>query len=245
MNIDSINNSQLILLVLLITVITSAAISIATLSIIYQRLPVADQTNPKQTVIKQTVNKIIEREKIITNDTNKPENNEEITLEDIENAFVKIHFGSQPITSGLFIDSKGLIVVPEILHENRIYNLFQGETQTQFATTYIGNNHSILKPINDYESKSFITIAKDKERVHLGESIFIYGGFGETIKIHSEIISQKRERKGATQIRTSANPSDISLPSAIFLNDKIIGFISDYSGWSTILAEEISENTQG
>lgn len=240
MKIDKINNSQLILLVLLITVVTSAAISVATLSLIYKRLPIQKQTEYEPTVIKQTINRIIEREPAQT------EKNVEIkksllTLEEIQKSFVLVYFGSQSITSGVFINSKGHILVPKILKENRIYNLFEGEEQTQFNPIYIGRKYTVLNPITEYVPSAFIELAKDETNISLGQTSFIYGGFNYGLKIHSEIISQKRITDGITTIKTSANTVDISLPSAIFLNNKLIGFITESDGWLEVFTSEYLE----
>ena len=63
-SVDKLNNSQLILLVLLISLVVSAATAVATLSVVYERLALGtgEEAESQPTIIRQTINRIIERE---------------------------------------------------------------------------------------------------------------------------------------------------------------------------------------
>ena len=67
--------------------------------------------------------------------------------------------------------------------------------------------------------------------ISIGQTSFVFGGFGDAARLHSEIISQKEGGAEVTRVRTSATVSAIALPSAVFVDRAFVGFITESSGW--------------
>ena len=245
MNIDSINNSQLILLVLLITMVTSAAVAVATLSFVYERLARAQSALEQPTIIQQTINRIIEREVIpqapaIAADVAKEEqDSRSIDVSTIEKALVQLNFGSQPEATGIIISPDGYIISSKPLSEKRQYGISEGASPIFFKVIGRDGQYSLLAPLKPYKPDTYIppTVAA---LVSIGQSALTFGGFGEDVRLHSEIVSQKQVISDTeASIRTSATLTEVNLPSAVFVNNSFIGFVVDYSGWVPFVSAEL------
>ena len=118
-HVDKLNNSQLILLVLLISLVVSAATAVATLSVVYERLALAtdEEKESQPTIIRQTINRIIEREPaLLSSDAAVGMQQEPSvsttapTLDAIEQSLVQLYFGSQPFAQGVYVSPDGHIL---------------------------------------------------------------------------------------------------------------------------------------
>ena len=253
MKIDDLNNSQLILMVLLITLVVSAAVSVATLSVVYERVVVAESdgsTGP--TIIQRTINRIIEREKTsstlgsgskINSSVNVSQG--QITLEKIQGAFARVFFGSIPTTAGIFISPEGNLLTADRLKKQRQYHVKNGRERIFFEVLRSDDNYSVLAPTEGpYTPTEYLALNRPvaPEEVTIGQSTLLFGGFGDEVGLHSEIVSRKKtEQNGTATIRTSVDPSEVTLPSVVLVNDEIVGFASNYSGWIPLLTESLFE----
>ena len=247
MNIDELNNSQLILMVLLITLVVSAAVSVATLSMVYGRITTGAGETEGPAVIQQTINRIIEREIVppITTEKKQIESGGQITLNDITNVFTKIFFGSQQVTAGIFIDQEGTLLSAEPLEKDRRYAVPRGEEKVFFTVFYRNEHYALLRPLEPYTTANYLTLENPAEKTTIGQSALLFGGFGDEVGLHSEIVSRKKEEKdGEKLLRTSVDPSQMTLPSAVFVNNRLVGFAADYSGWIPLITEEIIEKSK-
>ncbi len=250
MNIDTLNNSQLILLVLLITLVVSAATAMAALSIVHERLILVGNSVSQPTVVQQTINRIIEREAVVVSKkeekkketvvskTNDPPKPKPITLNDIIAALVRVHHGSQPFTAGIFISSDGMLVVPGFLEKTKRYSIRNDSGIVLFSVTQANAAFSLLEPIEAYAPIAHIKPAT-ADNITLGKPALIFGGFGDEARLHSEIISQKLADNDSLRIRTSVATSEIAIPSAVFVNNEFVGFASNYSGWIPVIDASI------
>lgn len=248
MKVDDLNNSQLILMVLLITLVVSAAVSIATLSVVYDRVGAAGTVEAaRPAVIQQTINRIIEREKVppssvepVAGEPGAEPVEERITLDDIKESFTPIFSGSRQVTVGVFITPDGDILAARHMQKQRKYSVAKGGA-TLFAVIRNDKNYSILRPVGEgYRPPRHVPINVAAAEVVIGQPVLIFGGFDEEAGLHSEIISRKKGDDGGT-IRTSADPAEITAPSAVFVNNRVVGFASDYSGWIPLATEELRE----
>ena len=247
MKLDDLNNSQLILLVLLLTIVTSSAMSLAILSILEDKfLPTENEPTP--TIIRETVNRIITREEVAVKEEKQDEVVEEnqLTLNQIKKSIVKLNFGSENETIGIFISQDGQLISGKFLDEERKYSIQVNDEVVFFSVVKSDKNYSLLKPNidNDLVIENFIPINTSLSH-ELGESTLIFGGFGENSILNSEIISQRRIiNDEIVLLRTSVNANNVIIPSAVFINNGLVGFISDSSTWVPIISESILENIE-
>lgn len=241
MNLDNLNNSQLILLVLLIALVTSAAMAVATLAVLYERIAFKETVVPQQpTVIQQTVNRIIERERVLPADEQDEVTKKTVTLDVIESSFEQIYFGSQPVTVGFLISSDGMLVAARRLETQRRYSIRRDDILIPFVLVRHNEHYSLLKPEKSYTPEKYVPI-EFTPPVMIGQSSLIYGGFGEETRLHSEIVSQKRTESDGVFVRTSINPNEASLPSVVLVNNTVIGFLTDVTGWMPIINVSLLE----
>ena len=246
---DNLNNSQLILLVLLISLVVSAATAIATLMVLYDRLLIssepADASQP--TVIQQTINRIIERERILPPESDftadeyaSQEADSILTLKDIENARAQLYFGSQLFASGVYVSSDGYILVPDVLEKQRRYSTLDSNGDLLFySLVYTDGAYSLLAPADAYFISYFIPLISVSD-VSLGQTVLMYGGFGEGAQLHSGIVSQKKSTPdGVISFRTSVHSSEITELSVVFIDNIFIGFAVPYSDWLITVNPEL------
>ena len=247
MDIDDINNSQIILLVFLITLVVSAATSLATLTTMLDRIQAKDEIQEQgPTVIQQTINRIIERVPAIVeidNEEKEKKNKESedvaVTLEKIENSLVVLNYGSQRYNTGIFVSSDGKLLIPDELDEKRRYNIINGEDIILFSVAKNNKNYSLLEPVKEYTPKDYIDFVNLQDII-IGQRALIFGGVGDSARVFSEIVSRKQGfGNDPIQIRTSVQSSEIALPSVVFVDNKLIGFATDYSGWIYVIDNEL------
>ena len=246
-HVDNLNNSQLILLVLLISLVVSAATAVATLSVVYERLALTagDRAEAQPTVIRQTINRIIEREPMLpaeetaatgTQTTPSAAANT-LTLDTIERSLVRLYFGSQPFTDGMYISPDGHILAAEVLDKQRRYSVLNEAGQpTFFSPIYNGKKYSLLAPVDDTASSTqhYVPLKRDTD-ILLGQAVVLFSGAGDRAQLHTGIVSQKRKTAGeVTSFRTSVNASNITTTSAVFIENTFAGFAEPYSDWVTV-----------
>ena len=238
MSIDTLNNSQFMLLVLLISLVVSAATAVATLSVVYERIARSQSVVTQPTIIQQTVNRIIERDSVPVAIPEQEEEQQQVTTSDpapvtisvIQDAFVRVYNGSQQVTVGMFVTAEGMLLVPSVLEWDQRYNLRKGDSILPFSVTAVTAPYSLLTPLESYTPSSFVPYGSSLP-VALGQPAVLFGGFGNSAVVFSEIVSQKQyEGEERERIRTSASAEALPLPTAVFVHNALIGFILDRSG---------------
>ena len=243
MDLDNLNNSQLILLVLLVTLVSSAAISVATIAILYDRLPaIGDDTAVQPTVIRQTVNRIIEREKVEQASEPQIVGENSVTLGDIEGSFRRVYLGSQPVTVGFFISGDGMLVAADSLNAERRYGIRNGDEVIPFTPVRKDGFYTLLMPESVFTPEYYIPLDYAPNPM-LGQSALIYGGFGDDVRLHSEVVSQKRVDEDGVRVRTSADRGGAFIPSAVLIDTVFVGFITEESGWVRVVGEGLLKGT--
>ena len=248
MSIDSLNNSQVMLLVLLISLVVSAATAVATLSVVYERVDGANTLTAQPTIIKQTVNRIIERSPVPA--VAVPEvvsvEREVLTLADMERSLVRIYQStdlSEPVAVGIIVSSDGTVLasgmldaeVDEessyavVLHGSGEIADLETESVVSVFVSAVSEHYTLLLPLHAYTPEAFVPV--NTSEISIGQTSFVFGGFGDAARLHSEIISQKEGGAEVTRVRTSATVSAIALPSAVFVDRAFVGFITESSGW--------------
>lgn len=249
-HVDKLNNSQLILLVLLISLVVSAATAVATLSVVYERLALADdvETETQPTIIRQTINRIIEREPALLSSDVAVDTQQEqrtsaaFTLDVIERSLVQLYFGSQPFAHGVYVSADGHILASEVLDAQRRYSVLDATGHPAFFSVLSsGTEHySLLSPVEAgshavqyYMPLEYIADAD----VSLGQAVVVFGGSGQDAQLHTGIVSQKRVSAdaGGRLVRTSIAVSDIVDTSVVFIEDSFAGFTQPYSDWIPLL----------
>ena len=252
-HVDNLNNSQLILLVLLISLVVSAATAVATLSLVYRRLT-AEQVavgDTQPTVIQQTINRIIEREREVPVESGPAAIDEYanqgaaevLTLEHVERAMAQLYFGSQRFAVGVFVSADGYILVPEVLDTQRRYSILDSVGDLLFySLVYTDGTYSLLTPMEAYTTSHYVPLTAITT-VSLGQPIVMFSGTGEDARLHSGIISQKKSDDGVLLIRTSIQSSDITDQSVVFIDNVFAGFVKPYAQWVTLVSPAVI--TQG
>ena len=245
-HVDKLNNSQLILLVLLISLVVSAATAVATLSVVYERLAsVADgEAESQPTIIRQTINRIIEREpvlsssEVVASTSQEPSAGMALTLETIERSLVQLYFGSQPFAYGVYVSSDGHILASEALDGQRRYSVLDEVGQPIFFSSLYGSEkYSLLAPVDVgvHSVQHYVPLAHITD-VSLGQAVLVFGGSGQNAQLHTGIVSQKRtDADAVNSVRISVDVSDIVGASVVFIEDSFAGFTQSYSDWVLLL----------
>ena len=243
-HVDKLNNSQLVLLVLLISLVVSAATAVATLSVVYERLALSsgNKTDAQPTVIRQTINRIIERESIVpatesvtTSKQNASDKRSAaLTLEDVEQSLVRLYFGSQPFAYGVYISPNGHILAAEVLDKQRRYSVLD-ETGNPifFSALHNGKEYSLLAPVDTgvHSVQKYVPLTHITD-ILLGQAVLLFSGSGKNAQLHTGIVSQKKAATDTiTSFRVSVNPSTITNLSIVFIENTFAGFANPYSDW--------------
>ena len=250
-HLDNLNNSQLMLLVLLISLVVSAATAVATLSVVYERLALAaeDAKEAQPTVIRQTVNRIIEREAVrpattpvvIGTPTAPEPTRAVVTLDTIEQSLVLLHFGSQPAAQGIYVSADGHILAAEVLDTRRRYSVLDEVGTPVFFSVIRGDRqYSLLAPVDTHNPEYFIPLEQNANTILLGQTVLLYSGVGDNAQLHTGIISQKKSMpNNTTAIRVSVSASDIDTLSVVFIEDTFAGFARPYAQWITLPTSDL------
>lgn len=242
-SLDSLNNSQMILLVLLVTLVTSSAVSIAVLSVVYERVRGTGvyASNQQSTIIQQTIEKITQKVDPAPVASVAPVVTRESEVSTVEIAalarasLVPIYFGSQPTTVGVFVSPDGDIISAVQLSESRRYSIVYGDTAVPYVVVASDAAYSLLRPLEEGEVQSPAYIPILKPTITVGQPVIIFGGFGEDERLFEEVISQFKSGGGVPRLRTSVTSVDVVTPAAVFVKDVFIGFIPDSSGWLSLI----------
>ena len=243
-HVDKLNISQLILLVLLISLVVSAATAVATLSVVYERLAqvAGEEAESQPTIIRQTINRIIERDPALVSSGSAMDIQQgqgvALTLETIEQSMVRLYFGSQPFAQGVYVSPDGHILASEVLDGQRRYSVLDEVGQpTFFSLAYNGEQYSLLAPVDvGTHSVQYYVPLEHIDDVLLGESVMVFGGAGQNAQLYTGIVSQRRVASDAVGlVRTSVPITDIVSTSAVFIEDSFVGFTQAYSDWIPLL----------
>ena len=243
-HVDKISNSQLVLLVLLISLVVSAATAVATLSVVYERLAleVGGEAEAQPTVIRQTINRIIEREPALSSSGSvitgaqgvSSAANTALTLEMIEQSLVQLYFGSQPFAVGMYVSADGHILAAEVLDEQRRYSVLDTTGNPMFfSTLHSGKEYSLLAPVETeaHTMQHYVPLEHSAE-VLLGQAVVVFSGAGNSARLHTGVISQRETAAGEVEsFRISVNASDITDISVVFVENTFAGFVRPYSDW--------------
>ena len=211
----------MILLVLLITLVVSTATAVSVLSVVYDRLITAQTDIQQPTIIRQTINRIIEKEAdraarpapaVVTEVQRAPqpvdqEEARSTLLADIETSTVQIYAGSTVVGTGLFVSPDGTIISPSSrLKKNKKYMIRPDtDTTVPFSVIKTSGIYSLLIPDTEHTTEAHIPTIDADTDISLGKSVIIVGGTGDNTRLYTEIISQKRtqkkRRKGSADIR--------------------------------------------
>ena len=243
-HVDKISNSQLVLLVLLISLVVSAATAVATLSVVYERLAleVGGEAEAQPTVIRQTINRIIEREPTFSSPESIITSVREVssavdtalTLEMIEQSLVQLYFGSQPFAEGMYVSADGHILAAEVLDAQRRYSVLDETGNPMFfSTLHSGKEYSLLAPVEAeaHTVQHYVPLERSAE-VLLGQAVVVFSGSGNNARLHTGVISQRETAAGEVEsFRISVNASDITDISVVFVENTFVGFARPYSDW--------------
>ena len=258
-HVDKLNNSQLILLALLISLVVSAATAVATLSIVYERLVVAEigaSSAQQPTVVQQTINRIIERGPVsvtgVESGADNPLSEEgsqstlldsdiSLTLEDIEEAVVQLYFGSQPFTTGVYISSEGFVLSAEPLDDRRRYSVSDGAAGiVYFSPVYSDRSYSLLAPMSEHRVSQYVPLTPIT--ISLGQSVLVFGGSGNRAQLYTGVVSQKKMISDEiSSFRSSADISSMVHTSVVFVDNVFVGFANPFSDWITTISFDLIE----
>ena len=235
MNIDKLNNSQLILLVMLVTIIISSAVTVGIIAILPDRLA-TNNTVERQTEVLKTVNNIIERKVEIPVEVTKEvevpalvvteEAEEDISITELKKLFFPLKLRGRIVSSAIFVSSDGRLLVPETLHNGLTYTIDYQEKEVSYIVEDEQNGYTIISPLAEL-TVDYLDIATIEE-IELGEDVIIYGGFGDTANLFNEIISRVvGDDQNNLEVNTSLSSSFVFLPSVAISNNKIIGFLKN------------------
>ena len=251
MHLDDLNNSQLVLLCLLITLIVSVAISVATLAFLTGRLGFEGS---ERTVINQTVNRVIERtiesrgddidlESIISSsiDELKKSNlisiDTPVTVNQYKESIVSINEGGFFLGRGIYINREGDIYSFRIPRDSRIYSVTNGERTTQYKLK--SENSNIITPIiNEGEPKlvldTFFPII-NKNKLTIGTEVSLITIRDEDLDFYKSYISNlSRDREGNLS-KLKLNIGGFLGEYAIFMDRAFVGILNNSTGWIDII----------
>ena len=251
-HVDKLNNSQLMLLVLLISLVVSAATAVATLSVVYDRLALAsgEAVESQPTIIRQTINRIIEREPALLSSDAVADISHEVgtgaglILSAVQQSLVRLYFGSQPFAYGVYVSPDGHILASEVLDEQRRYSVLDERGQpTFFSLLYNDEAYSLLSPVDadshnvrSYVSLEHLADVLFGQSVSLGASVVIFGGLEQGTQLRTGIVSQKKIVADAVDsVLISPSLSDTAIPLMVFIDDLFVGFTQPYSDWVSLL----------
>ena len=219
--------------------------SIATVAVLTERFATLQQ-QPEQTVIKETVNRIIQRPvpviqapPEIEKETEQVEQvQKQLSISDFDAAMVGIYVGSRLQSHGVFTTEDGFIVTSKPIREGRLYSVRFGERDVPYSVAYQGEQFSLLKPREPIAPLSFFPMLNPKD-IFVGQQVFIFGGERDRAYLLSEIISHISTVDGSLFVRASVGSNTLAFPSMVVSDEGILGFIIEEGGVIRIFDEEI------
>ena len=232
----------MVLLVLLVTLVTSSAVSVAVLSVVYERMRAPIAQNPDQaTIIQQTISRITHKDDpVMAPDPAPVERSRQERVAGIadlaRSSLVRLNFGSQPSAVGAFVSDDGAILSATRLNRNRRYSIAVDNSLIFYGVVAQDHAYSLLRPIKGYAHRPEAHIPIGTPTIAVGRPAVIFGGFGEDERLFDEIVSQVRTgASGMPLARTSVDGLVVAAPSVVFVGDAFVGFIPDNSGWVSLV----------
>lgn len=247
-NLDNLNNSQMVLLCILISLVTGAAVAIGTLAVLVDNLATS---TPQQTVIRETVNRVIERTTVAegprTNASEpRPGASNLLTIDFLKSIFVKVNSRNTFVESGVLISQSGRVLSTTKLSRRTLYSIV-GLSEDA--------NHKVLGTLGDYailESnaegisiENYVNLA-NAEDIELGRQVSIYGGFGDKSTFYSEVISKVTTFEGFPEtFKISLGSNEIVLPSMVLIDGKLVGMLTERNGLVQVITKDLIEKEIG
>ena len=243
MNLEDLNNSQMILLVLLISLVVGFASAITAFALFLER-----DSSPKngtgQTVIQQTINRIIERAVPVESDSSKVVFQQGIPktyLEALEKSVVFIFDGGTLEATGVLVSRDGYVISSEPLRFNRRYTITLDGGERGYVTTSAEDGKNWLKPIDPIQIEYFISVL-NKDKLTVGIPVTVLG-VDELRRTASQGIVSEISKTGASLFKIAPHFTGAKLPSIIFSQDTVLGFLlhRDSNKWITVLESPINK----
>lgn len=240
LGLDELDNSQMILLVLLVTLVTSSAVSVAVLSVVFERTSYRTVAGANQpTIIQQTIQRITNTNDVASHTESTDVVSSSITAESVVGfvrpSLIDIYFGSQPASVGIFVSDDGAIIASEPLQENRRYNINRDGRTIFYTVAASDRAYSLLRPLDDqYQPPHIIPLTP--VTLAVGKPVVVFGGFAEDERVFDGIVSQvQSDAVGLPVIRTSIQETSLVFPSVVFVDGSLFGFVADESGWVSFI----------
>ncbi len=235
MSLDELNNSQIALLSLLISFVVGAAMAVAVLAVLIDDI-VPKEEPQGQTVIKQTVNRIIERTTTTPASVVVDTEEEKVTLTErdslsqttdrLKKALIPISYRGSSETVGIFLSPTGVILVPKTLSINRKYTISVGDTTHEYAVTQTTPQYSLIESVEPLAVAVYLS--PQDEEVLLGMPLLLYGGIDDDERLFFSTVSQvEGGKEGVTRFRVDVHNPYIAIPSVVVINGKVSGFLTN------------------
>ena len=244
MSIDTLNNSQLMLLTLLLTIVTSVAMAIATIALLFDVIvPEQTSTEPPQktTVIEKTINTIIERsvaptsENRLSQDSTDVEGVDTGVLSDDFSIFNTVYFGTTEASTVVTLSPNGVLLAFSPLDTNRRYSMQNETGDIYFDVITTTDRYSLLKPVETYVPEAHFTATAPAD-ISIGDPVIVYGGAGDSAQLHLEhIVQSTTDDSGVRIFKTSLSGEGIPSPSFVYSGEVPIGVVLEGDAWVIVL----------
>lgn len=228
MDIEQLTKTQIILLTLLVSFVTSIATGIVTVTLMDQAPPAITRTINRviektiQTVVPNTTQTAsVKKEIVIVKEQNVVANVVEKTLEVLGRIVYPTDEGEVFVGFGLFVDKSGVVITDSLnITKGKNYSIYIGKDKINLKLLKIDKKNKIayMKTVESKES-IFKSIFKEAsiaspESLELGQSIVVIGGAKSTEVLTGIVSGFTREKvmvKNNTASSTSNNDNTDSI----------------------------------
>ena len=169
MKLDELNNSQMMLLCILVTLMVSMATSVGTLAIMLKRTDPAEQT-----VVRQTVNRIIERTVAPINYTTGNTTTDTLSAKTIRTSRVEVYTGEVFVGYGYVISSKGDILWPHKSELATSYSVVIAGKKTELTIKNVRNVDFTIFSTPTPVLKNYLSVIESPAEVDVGVWVTAY-----------------------------------------------------------------------
>ncbi len=208
MDIEHLNKTQIVLLTLLVSFVTSIATGIATVSLI-EKAP-ADVTRVISRIVERPIETMLPGEKQIITETVVVQESDLIAdaITTIRPSMVRIHDGDTFLGFGVFADAQGKVFADSAaLREKRTYTVTR-EDGTQFEATAssASSGFGVLMPSAPLATAAKPITQANASALSLGQTVVALGGSATSYAVAPGIISEflgGSENAGRVFVRTT------------------------------------------